>query len=100
MGLGDLGISLEGVSNGVGKVEQDELSDDISITFKLPDGNEKMHMFKSGHTIAYLKVVVEQEYGHPVATQALTLNDKMLIDPMSLLDYPAINGAVVVVKVA
>ncbi len=48
--------------------------------------------FPAGVTVAYLKLVVEQQHGVAVAQQVLKLGDKTLIDPFSLCDYPAMQA--------
>lgn len=51
--------------------------------------------FKLGQTVEVLKQFVETEYGIPMGDQRLWLDnhDQMMIDPLSLLDYPEAKGA-------
>lgn len=102
MGFG-LNLDREQDADARAKEREAEMGDAVMITFKLPDGTEKPHKFNMGQSIGFLKATIESEYGIKIPTQALMLNDKVLIDPMSLADYPEIiaaNGAVIVVKVS
>ena len=46
-----------------------------------------------GQSIGYVKAVIHNEYGFAVASTTLELNGTVLIDPMSICDYPQINAA-------
>ena len=61
---------------------------DILVIFNLPDGSQGESEFKLGHTIEFLKSYVECEFGIPMAEHELYLDDKLLLNPMSLIDYP------------
>jgi hypothetical protein len=64
----------------------------IVVVFNLPDGSQGEAMFKLGQTVEVLKSHIESEYGIPMQSQQLFLDDKRLMDPMSLLDYPQAKG--------
>jgi hypothetical protein len=65
---------------------------EVLVLFDLPDGSQGEHRFKLGQTVEVLKSFVESEYGIPMQEQELYLDDKLLLNPFSLLDYPG-NGA-------
>ena len=44
-----------------------------------------------GHTVEVLKSFVEEEFEIPMAVQSLYLDDKLMLDPLSLSDYPQIT---------
>ena len=60
----------------------------VTVIFDLPDGSQGESEFKLGHTVELLKSFVENEYGIPMPQQTMYIEDTMLIDPLSLLDYP------------
>ena len=66
----------------------------VTVVFDLPDGSQGESVFKLGHTVEFLKSFVESEYGILMADQSLFLDDKMLLDPFSLLDYSEAKGIV------
>jgi hypothetical protein len=72
--------------------EPDIQERDLNIVFDLPDGSQSENFFKLGHTVEFLKSYVESEYGIPMTEQTLFLDDKVLFDPYSLLDYPEVKG--------
>lgn len=64
----------------------------LLVVFDLPDGSQGESMFKLGQTVEVLKSYIESEYGIPMQEQALFLEDKKMLDPFSLLDYPEAKG--------
>ncbi len=64
----------------------------LTIVFDLPDGSQGENNFKLGHTVEFVKSFVESEYGIPMIDQTLYLDDKVLQNPFSLLDYPEVKG--------
>ena len=44
--------------------------------------------FKLGHTVEVLKSFVESEYGIPMSEQSMYIEEKPMMNPLSLLDYP------------
>ena len=87
----DLDLSLaERKSDGPrGRGVQEEC---VLVVFDLPDGSQGESMFKLGQTVEVLKSFVESEYGIPMPLQTMFLDDKLLMDPLSLLDYPEAKG--------
>lgn len=77
--------------NGENGIQEQE----ALIIFELPDGSMGESYFKLGQTVEVLKQFVETEYGIPMGDQMLWLDnhDQMMIDPLSLLDYPEAKGA-------
>lgn len=65
---------------------------DVNVVFDLPDGSQGEGLFKLGHTIELLKSFVECEYGIPMADQDMFMDEKLLMNPLSLLDYPEAKG--------
>ncbi|KAF5840116.1 hypothetical protein DUNSADRAFT_17717 [Dunaliella salina] len=43
--------------------------------------------FPAGATIAFVKMIIEQNHNIEIAKQVLKLGEKTLIDPLSLRDY-------------
>ena len=60
----------------------------VLVVFDLPDGSQSEQYFKLGQTVEVLKSHIENEYGILMTEQALFLEDKLMLDPLSLLDYP------------
>ena len=76
-------------------VEQEEIpiqESSILVVFDLPDGSQGESEFKLGHTVEVLKSFVESEYGIPMASQSMFIEEKHMLDPLSLLDYPEAKG--------
>ena len=44
-----------------------------------------------GHTVEVLKSFVEEEFEIPMAVQSLYIDDKLMLDPLSLSDNPQIT---------
>ena len=65
---------------------------DVLVVFELPDGSQGENRFKLGHSVEVLKSFVESEYGIPMEDQKLYLEDKLMLNPFSLLDYPEAKG--------
>lgn len=65
---------------------------DILVIFELPDGSQGENRFKLGQTVEVLKSFVESEYGIPMEDQRLYLEDKLMINPLCILDYPEAKG--------
>lgn len=65
---------------------------DVLVIFELPDGSQGENRFKLGQTVELLKSFVEIEYGIPMEDQKLYLEDKLMLNPLSLLDYPEAKG--------
>lgn len=64
-----------------------------TILFELPDGSMVQNEFQMGQTVQVLKSYIASEVGIPMAQQSLYLETStdMLLDPMTLLDYPEID---------
>lgn len=65
---------------------------EVTVVFELPDGSQGESRFKLGQTVEVLKSFVESEYGIPMEDQRLYLDDKVMLNPLSLLDYPEAKG--------
>ncbi|KAJ8599762.1 hypothetical protein CTAYLR_003406 [Chrysophaeum taylorii] len=72
------------------KLEQ-ALGEEVLVVFELPDGSEGEKRFKMGHTVQLLKSFVEDEYEIPMGSQRLFLDDQVMLDPLTLSDFPAIT---------
>lgn len=64
----------------------------VNVVFELPDGSQGESTFKLGQTVEVLKSFVESEYGIPMQDQRLYIEDKLMLNPLSLLDYPEAKG--------
>ena len=67
---------------------------EVMVLFDLPDGSQGEHRFKLGQTVEVLKSFVESEYGIPMQEQELYMDDKLLLNPFSLLDYPGNDASI------
>jgi hypothetical protein len=56
--------------------QHQEEGDNVSIVLQLPDGSEKAQTFKMGHTVAYVKLLVQKEAGIPMNKQRLAIAGK------------------------
>jgi hypothetical protein len=65
---------------------------EVNVIFELPDGSQGESKFKLGQTVELLKSFVESEYGIPMEEQRLYIDDKLMLNPLSLLDYPEAKG--------
>eukprot|EP00877_Chromochloris_zofingiensis_P001250 jgi/Chrzof1/11125/Cz05g24200.t1 len=89
------GNSLEGTKQQFSQAkaveQQEEEGDAVHVIFQLQDGSKQETDFKMGHTVAFVKMQIEDAAGIPMAKQKLTLAGKTLIDPLSLADCPGIK---------
>ena len=67
--------------------------DSIVVNFDLPDGSQGESVFKLGQTVEVLKSFVESEYGIPMESQTLYIDDKPMMNPLSLLDFRECKAA-------
>ena len=73
--------------------EQDGVQEDeIIVVFDLPDGSQSDSKFRLGQTVEVLKSFVESEFGIPMQHQVLRSQGKIMMDPLSLLDFPEAKG--------
>lgn len=91
------GIQNLDLSSGSGfpdaSEEAGENEDEIIVVFELPDGSQTDNKFRLGQTIEVLKSFCESEIGIPMQTCVLRLKGKVMMDPLSLLDFPEIKGS-------
>jgi hypothetical protein len=74
--------------------------EEIIVVFILPDGSEDEAKFKLGHTVEYLKSFIELQYGITMSDCTLYVDERMMLDPMSLNDYPdAISNSEMFVRI-
>jgi hypothetical protein len=59
----------------------------IVVNFDLPDGSQGESVFKLGQTVEVLKSFVESEYGIPMELQTLYIEERPMMNPLSLLDF-------------
>jgi hypothetical protein len=51
-----------------------------------------VYSLPAGATVAYLKLLIQQQHGFPIGQQVLTLSEKtLLLDPFSLCDLPGLQ---------
>jgi len=107
MGAGLSMLSLAGVEkgkSGAGDYNDSECKEDeakalqeteMDTTFILPEsvgGGEEQAVFRMGNTVGYLKEHVQQCCEIEVSDQVFHLQDgTVLIDPLTLTDYPQID---------
>ena len=89
-----LSLNFPGSVGDAKGVDKDEgvQEDEILVVFDLPDGSQSDFKFKLGHTVEYVKSYVEGEFGIPMKSQVLRFQGKMMMDPLSLLDFPDAKG--------
>jgi len=88
-----LDLSLAEPKKGIGVEVHEGIQEElIDVIFDLPDGSQGEALFKWGHTIEYMKSYIESEFGIPMREQKLYLEERLLIDPMTLLDYSEAKG--------
>ena len=63
---------------------------EVMIIFELPDGSQTEQKFKMGQSVEVLKSFVASEVGMPMDQQQLYVEDKLMFDPLSLMDFPEI----------
>lgn len=91
----NLDLSLAAEAKQTRTSSEPEIQEEaLTIVFDLPDGSQGENNFKLGHTIEFVKSFVESEYGIPMMEQTLYLDDKVLHNPFSLLDYPEVKGKI------
>ncbi len=86
-----MSLDLAGTSSDV-KTDSGENEDEIVVVFELPDGSQSDSKFRLGQTVEVLKSFVESEFGIPMQGQTLRLKGKVMMDPLSLLDFSEIRG--------
>ena len=84
-------IDREGVKPSEEDLIVERSTAPVRVLFELPDGSQVESEFQMGQSVEVLKSFVNLEVGLPMHAQALYLDDKLLIDPLSLLDYPEID---------
>ncbi|GMH92978.1 hypothetical protein TL16_g12502 [Triparma laevis f. inornata] len=99
--LGGLNLGLDLGTNG-GRQDEDakdtsetgalvrEAESEVMIIFELPDGSQTEESFKMGQSVEVLKSFVASEIGMDMEGQQLYLQDKLMFDPLSLMDFPEI----------
>ncbi|CEG43484.1 Ubiquitin domain [Plasmopara halstedii] len=65
----------------------------VQITFLMPDCSTFSKKFKKGHTITVLKACLQDEYDLKQEETQLLLDGVVLLDPLSLTDFPRILKA-------
>lgn len=80
-------------SGGGRSDERDNVQEaNVLVIFDLPDGSQGESYFRMGQTVEFLKSFIESEYGIPMRAQKLMLDGKLMMDPLSLLDFPEAKG--------
>jgi hypothetical protein len=88
----DLDLTLAERKTDGSRVHRGVQEESVLVVFELPDCSQGESMFKLGQTVEVLKSFVESEYGIPMPLQTLFLDGKLMLDPLSLLDYPEAKG--------
>ena len=77
MDLGQLESTKTKFLSAKEQEQHQEEGDNVNIVLQLPDGSEKAQTFKMGHTVAYVKLLVEKEAGIPMNKQKLAISGKV-----------------------
>ena len=86
--------SAERKAGGGRSDERDNVQEaNVLVIFDLPDGSQGESYFRMGQTVEFLKSFIESEYGIPMRAQKLMLDGKLMMDPLSLLDFPEAKGS-------
>jgi len=88
----DLDLSLASRKNDSRGDNERVQEGSIVVNFDLPDGSLGEGCFKLGQTVEVLKSFVESEYGIPMERQVMYINDRAMMNPLSLLDFSEANG--------
>mmetsp|Transcript_19536 Transcript_19536/g.18870 ORF Transcript_19536/g.18870 Transcript_19536/m.18870 type:complete len:144 (+) Transcript_19536:108-539(+) len=76
-----MGLDLS-LADAKGKVYKEGIQEsNVLVVFDLP-----------GQTVELLKSFVESEYGIPMTEQTLFLENKLMMDPLSISDFPEAKG--------
>jgi len=96
-------VTITGPSLDLSNAQQDSKQehdgvqeDEIIVVFDLPDGSQSDSKFRLGQTVEVLKSFVESEFGIPMQHQVLRSQGKIMMDPLSLLDFPEAKGMLVI----
>jgi hypothetical protein len=92
------GINLD-LSMAASRFAEEKVGEDfrqqeesVTVIFELPDGSQGESKFKLGQTVEFLKSFVESEYGILMQEQVLSIEGRVMLDPLSLLDYSEAKG--------
>jgi hypothetical protein len=88
----DLGFCVD---NKPGEKKPSAQEDSILVIFELPDGSQGEARFKLGQTVEVLKSYVDTEYRIPMMDQRLFLEDRLMMDPLSLCDFAEAKGTII-----
>ncbi|KAG5470239.1 hypothetical protein LSCM4_02933 [Leishmania orientalis] len=69
-------------------VERDLAGARVSVLFQLPNGETYPAKFFMGQSVEHMKALLEEEKALPYERTTLYLEDRMLLDPLSLSDLP------------
>lgn len=65
---------------------------DVAVRFHLPGGKVLETSMSEGQVVAALKAYVAENSELPMGGMVLTLGGTVLLDPMSLCDYPVVRA--------
>jgi len=69
-----------------------DLERTVTVIFDLPDGSQIDEPFKVGQSVEYLKSFLAIECGIAMQTCVLYFDEKVMIDPLSLVDFKGIEA--------
>jgi len=72
------------------QTEQELLGEEVTILFKLPNGEVKKHTVNMGRPIEWLKLLVEREHSINFESQQMFVGEKELANFLSLEDIKEI----------
>ena len=99
MELGNLEVTRGAYVQAKEEEARQEQGDNVTLVLKLPNGSNGSHTFAAGVTVAYVKMIVEQNHDLPANKIVLKLGGRTLIDPLSLCDCGIQPGGKVEVDV-
>eukprot|EP00884_Botryococcus_braunii_P017722 jgi/Botrbrau1/4633/Bobra.33_2s0005.1 len=74
------------------RLQQDmaEFGGPVQLRLILPDGSDKLMEVRMGNSIQYIKSILHKEFDIPL-TSTLIFQNKLLLDPLCLLDIDGIG---------
>eukprot|EP00891_Asterochloris_glomerata_P006102 jgi/Astpho2/6102/Aster-x0716 len=70
---------------------QQEQGEDLELHLRMPDGTDAVVEARLGYTVEYVKALLHERFGLPIAQQRLTCEGRPMIDPLSLSDCTGIK---------
>mmetsp|Transcript_36411 Transcript_36411/g.77448 ORF Transcript_36411/g.77448 Transcript_36411/m.77448 type:complete len:142 (+) Transcript_36411:147-572(+) len=75
------------------RIEAELRGDALKLLCQMPDGSLQEVMCNMGHDVVYAKGLLSRQTGIDFGRIKLFLDGKLMFDPLSFNDFPAITGA-------